>query len=212
MSVLNKLLLIFHVPWHLYSAAALLFAIMQCLCTEQSPIEVQSSDMLPARTNNEHVAYRTLRFRCKRHENSRCGRQEFILHLVERPHLESYTDCAIITSNYLRCVTTRADVRFEVFTAVAMKNGVFWDVTTFGSCKNRSFGGTYSFHHQGDSHTAQLPRRRHSSTRAEFAEWEQWISDLTTDCKQKNLGSMKNAVFWVATPCGPYKNRLFGRT
>jgi hypothetical protein len=32
-------------------------------------------------------------------------------------------------------------VRFEVFTAVTMKNGVFWDVTPCGSCKNRSFGG-----------------------------------------------------------------------
>jgi hypothetical protein len=33
-------------------------------------------------------------------------------------------------------------VRFEVFTAVTMKNGVFWDVTPFGSCKNRRMGGT----------------------------------------------------------------------
>jgi hypothetical protein len=32
-------------------------------------------------------------------------------------------------------------VRFEVFTAVTMKNGVFWDVTPGGSCKNRCFGG-----------------------------------------------------------------------
>jgi hypothetical protein len=30
------------------------------------------------------------------------------------------------------------------------KNGVFWDVTPCGSCKNRRFGGTYRFHHQGD--------------------------------------------------------------
>jgi hypothetical protein len=27
-------------------------------------------------------------------------------------------------------------VRFEVFTAVTMKNGVFWDVKLCGSCKN----------------------------------------------------------------------------
>jgi hypothetical protein len=33
-------------------------------------------------------------------------------------------------------------VRFEVFTAVTMKNGVLWDVTPCGSCKNRRFGGT----------------------------------------------------------------------
>jgi hypothetical protein len=30
--------------------------------------------------------------------------------------------------------------RFEVFTAVTMKNGVFWDVTPCGSCNNRRFG------------------------------------------------------------------------
>jgi hypothetical protein len=34
------------------------------------------------------------------------------------------------------------DVRFEVFTAVTLKNAVFWDVTPFGSCKDRRFGGT----------------------------------------------------------------------
>jgi hypothetical protein len=33
-------------------------------------------------------------------------------------------------------------VRFEVFTAVTMKNGVFKDVMPCGSCKNRRFGGT----------------------------------------------------------------------
>jgi hypothetical protein len=33
-------------------------------------------------------------------------------------------------------------VKFEVFTAVTMKNGVFWDVTPCGSGKNRRFGGT----------------------------------------------------------------------
>jgi hypothetical protein len=40
-------------------------------------------------------------------------------------------------------------VRFEVFTAVTMKNGVFLDVTPCGSCKNRCFVGTYCFLHQG---------------------------------------------------------------
>jgi hypothetical protein len=33
-------------------------------------------------------------------------------------------------------------LRFEVFTAVAMKNDVFWDVMPCGSCKNLRFGGT----------------------------------------------------------------------
>jgi hypothetical protein len=40
--------------------------------------------------------------------------------------------------------------RFEVFTAVTMMNGVFWDVTPCGSCKNRHFGGIYRLLHQGD--------------------------------------------------------------
>jgi hypothetical protein len=35
-------------------------------------------------------------------------------------------------------------------TAVTMKNGIFWDVTLCGSCKNRRFGGTYRLQHQGD--------------------------------------------------------------
>jgi hypothetical protein len=42
------------------------------------------------------------------------------------------------------------NVRFEVFTAVTMKNGVFWDVTPCGSCKNRRFGGTQRLPHHGD--------------------------------------------------------------
>jgi hypothetical protein len=40
-------------------------------------------------------------------------------------------------------------VRFEVFTAVTMKNGVFWDVTPCGSCKSRRFGRSYRLHHHG---------------------------------------------------------------
>jgi hypothetical protein len=32
-------------------------------------------------------------------------------------------------------------VRFEVFTAVTRKNGVFWDVTPCGSFNNGCFGG-----------------------------------------------------------------------
>jgi hypothetical protein len=31
-------------------------------------------------------------------------------------------------------------VRFKVITEVTMKNGVFWDVTPCGSCKNRPIG------------------------------------------------------------------------
>jgi hypothetical protein len=34
------------------------------------------------------------------------------------------------------------NLRFEIFTAVTVKNVVFWDVTPCGSCKNRRFAGT----------------------------------------------------------------------
>jgi hypothetical protein len=36
-------------------------------------------------------------------------------------------------------VDTYVYVRFDVSTAVTMKNGVFWDVVSCGSCKNRRF-------------------------------------------------------------------------
>jgi hypothetical protein len=38
----------------------------------------------------------------------------------------------------------KLNVRFEVFMAGTMKNGVFWDVTPCGSCKNRRSGVTES--------------------------------------------------------------------
>jgi hypothetical protein len=41
-------------------------------------------------------------------------------------------------------------VRFEVSAAVTMKNGIFWDVMPYGSCKNRRFGGTWRLLHQSD--------------------------------------------------------------
>jgi hypothetical protein len=44
--------------------------------------------------------------------------------------------------SYLHVSTLNKIVRFEVFTAVTIKNGVFWDVTLCGSCKNGRFGGT----------------------------------------------------------------------
>jgi hypothetical protein len=34
--------------------------------------------------------------------------------------------------------------------AVTLKDDVFWEVIPCGSCKNRRFGETYRFHHQGD--------------------------------------------------------------
>jgi hypothetical protein len=39
--------------------------------------------------------------------------------------------------------------KFEVFTAVTMKNAVLWDVAQCSSSVNRRFGGTYRLHIQG---------------------------------------------------------------
>jgi hypothetical protein len=47
-------------------------------------------------------------------------------------------------------VTCSSCIRFKVFTAVTMKNGVFWVVTPCGSCKDRRFGGTWRLLHQGE--------------------------------------------------------------
>jgi hypothetical protein len=41
-------------------------------------------------------------------------------------------------------------IRFEVFTAVTMKNAVFWDETPCDSCKNGRFGGTQRLKHQAE--------------------------------------------------------------
>jgi hypothetical protein len=43
----------------------------------------------------------------------------------------------------------KVNIRFEVFTAVTMKNAVFSDVAPRRSCVNRRFRGTYRLHLQG---------------------------------------------------------------
>jgi hypothetical protein len=62
--------------------------------------------------------------------------------------LEEYQKCFSASD---RTARIRVDqfVRFEVFTAVTMKNAVFWDVAPCRSCVNRRFGGTYCLHLQG---------------------------------------------------------------
>jgi hypothetical protein len=51
-------------------------------------------------------------------------------------------------------------VRFEVFTAVTLKNDVLWDVVPCRSCVNRRFGGTYRLHRPGRKICALVPRSR----------------------------------------------------
>jgi hypothetical protein len=40
-------------------------------------------------------------------------------------------------------------VKFEVFTAVTVKNAVFWDMALCRYCVKKRFGGTYRLHPQG---------------------------------------------------------------
>jgi hypothetical protein len=42
------------------------------------------------------------------------------------------------------------DGSFEVFTAVTIKNAIFWDVTLCGSCENQHFGGMCCLHQQDE--------------------------------------------------------------
>jgi hypothetical protein len=60
----------------------------------------------------------------------------------------SWVRSAYCSWDYVFCPLDNwmSDVRFEVFTAVTMKNGVFWEVTPCGSCKKRHFGGTKRLH------------------------------------------------------------------
>jgi hypothetical protein len=60
--------------------------------------------------------------------------------------LRSHTKLQIPSSgdqyHQYHCITKGENEGFELFTAAAVKNGVFWDVTPCGSCTNRRFGGT----------------------------------------------------------------------
>jgi hypothetical protein len=64
--------------------------------------------------------------------------------------LVTYNEPPAVKTNFTTIVLGLNIVRFEVFTTVTMKNGVFCDVMPCGSCKNLSFGGTQRLRHQGD--------------------------------------------------------------
>jgi hypothetical protein len=106
-----------------------------------------------------------------------------ILHSHCCENLKSYKKvCVHIYSSICLHGMVCNSVRFEIFTAMIMKNSVFWDVTPCGSCKNRCFGGTHHLRHQGDKNWQarkdvssnkqpkdtvatwrNIPRRQHSS-------------------------------------------------
>jgi hypothetical protein len=47
--------------------------------------------------------------------------------------------------------TTLALTSNKKHTSVTIKKAIFWDMTPCGCCKNRSFGGTYRLHNQGEN-------------------------------------------------------------
>jgi hypothetical protein len=51
------------------------------------------------------------------------------------------------------------NVRFEVFTAMTMKNVVFWDVAACRYFVNRRFGGKYRLHLQGRRNPRTINQR-----------------------------------------------------
>jgi hypothetical protein len=61
---------------------------------------------------------------------------------------ESHNFVAITTAEF-NFVEFIQEVEFEAFTAVTMKNIVFWDLTPWRSCEDRCFGETYRLHLQG---------------------------------------------------------------
>jgi hypothetical protein len=81
-------------------------------------------------------------------------RNFFLFSLAEALEIDSRGDHSVIQFFFIisrRLYTILlGSVRFEVFTAVTRKNGVFWDITPCGSCKNQRFGGTWRLHNQYD--------------------------------------------------------------
>jgi hypothetical protein len=72
--------------------------------------------------------------------------------LGEEYKLWSSSLCSFLQSSVtssLFGLNVQHPVRSEAFTAVTMKNVVFWDVALCRSCVDRRFGGTYRQHLKG---------------------------------------------------------------
>jgi hypothetical protein len=63
----------------------------------------------------------------------------------------------------------QSDWKFEVFTAVTMKNVVFWDVTLCKYFVNRCFGWTFRLHLQGIRNPLAMNQREQYTTPAHAA-------------------------------------------
>jgi hypothetical protein len=80
------------------------------------------------------------------------------------PHFVFSLSCAV--HDAIPCkwahifVANRKHVTFQVFTAVTLKNGVFWNVTPCGSFKNRRLGGAWRFLRRGGQNGRIVSRVR----------------------------------------------------
>jgi hypothetical protein len=81
-------------------------------------------------------------------------------------HTETWRPATQLTSYIFNCIShywlngnsfEKLLLRFEIFTAVTMKNAVFWDVAQCRSCVNRCFGETYRLHLQGGKSASEEP-------------------------------------------------------
>jgi hypothetical protein len=72
-------------------------------------------------------------------------------HAYEEYHWLGWNEARIleIESNSRYRKYKESVIKFEVFTAVTMKNVVFWNVAPCRYCANRRFGGTYHIHIHG---------------------------------------------------------------
>jgi hypothetical protein len=69
----------------------------------------------------------------------------WIFHKINPSWLQDTVSCNLSLMKLMQYV------RFQVFTAVTMKNVIFWDVTPCGSCKNWCFRGMYCLDHHGNT-------------------------------------------------------------
>jgi hypothetical protein len=104
-----------------------------------------------------------------------------------------------INHSLTSCWIRRYLVRFEVFTAMTMKNTVFWDVAPCRYFVNRRFGGTYRLHLQGRSNPRAM--NQCEQTEGHYVRFEVFTAM-----------TMKNTIFWDVVPYRYFVNRCFGGT
>jgi hypothetical protein len=80
-------------------------------------------------------------------------------------------------------------VRFEVFTAVTMKNAVFWDVERCRCSINRRSGGTFHLHLQG--------RKRKENIRERGTRWRRYVHPKRRFIQYLHGATSKKTVFFM---------------